>query len=122
MTVRRETPISFAMVELLPLALDYHSVARRLPHVARTYSRPGQVRRARPRAARGVHRPRHLRARDAAHPRDGMDLLRASLADPEERRLLHRADRPAADDHGEESRWRRRGALQPLPAPRQHDR
>src|SRR2546423_12248087 len=51
MTVRRETPISFAMVELLPLALDYHSVARRLPMLREQipdlakYVEPDRVRR-----------------------------------------------------------------------------
>src|SRR5438067_7886071 len=104
-----------------PLAARLSSPLRRKRHAAGTYSRPFQIRRARSRAPRGVHRPGHFRARDAAHPRARVDLLRAREPGAEGRRLLHGADRPPADADGA---WRRRQserALQPLPAPRQHD-
>src|SRR5713226_9651447 len=104
--------------------LDYHFDLGG-SHASGTHFRPDpqfiQPRRARPGAARGVHRPADLRARDAAHPRARLDLLRPRFADPQGGRLLHGADRPPADADGARLGRRHLGALQPLPAPGEPD-
>src|SRR6185436_6405922 len=98
----------------------YGTGSRRL-HVAGTDCRFVEVRRARPGPARGLRGSGHFRARDAAHPRALLDLLRAREPGPEGRRLLHGADRAPADADGARQGQEGTCPLQPLPASRQHD-
>src|SRR4029079_5322054 len=98
----------------------YGTGSRRL-HAAGTDCGSVEVRRARSGAPRGVRGSGHLRARDAAHPRALLDLLRARKPGTEAGRLLHRADRPAADAEGARHGPQGARAREPLPASRQHD-